>query len=336
MKNFNELIQRAQSTKKTIILPESTDPRILKAAEKLQTDGIANVVLCGNPEAIARNAKESECDIGNTQIIDLSAHLDEYAETLFQLRQHKGITIDQARELVCDPLTFANVMVYRGEADGCVAGAQYATADVVRSALQLIGKHPDYALVSSFFIMLFDKPFHTFPGAMLFADCGLVIDPDADQLGNIAAATADTAKNLLGMEPRVAMLSFSTQGSAKHELVDKVVEATRIAKALRPDYDIFGDVQLDAAIVPEILAQKAPQLANQLSGDQKTNVLVFPGLESGNIGYKLVQRFAQAKAIGPVLQGLNKPVNDLSRGCSAEDVYRAVVITAIQAHMAVD
>ena len=329
MKNFDELTDRAKSTRKTIILPESTDPRILEATEKLHADGIANVILCGKPDAITVSARESESNIGGAEIIDMSAHLDDYAETLYELRKHKGLTIDQACDQVNDPLTFANLMVHRGDADGCVAGAQYATADVVRSALQLIGKHPDYALVSSFFMMLFDKPFHTIPGTMLFADCGLVIDPNAEQLGNIAAATADTAKNLLGMEPRVAMLSFSTQGSAKHALVDKVVEATQIAKALRPDYDIFGDVQLDAAIVPEILAQKAPQLASE----KKTNVLVFPGLEAANIGYKLVQRFAQAEAIGPVLQGLNKPVNDLSRGCSAEDVYRAAVITSIQAQM---
>ena len=327
MKNFNELITRAKSRIKTVVLPESTDTRILKATENLLADGIANVVLTGCVDTISSAAEKSGCDIKSAKIVDIISSIEDYAQTLFELRKHKGVTIEQARQLVSDPLTFANLMVQRGEVDGCVAGAQYATADVVRTALQVVGKHPDNALVSSFFIMLFDKPFHTIPGAMIFADCGLVIEPDAEQLGNIAATTADSAKTLLGMDPRVAMLSFSTQGSAKHELVDKVVEATGIAQKLRPDYDFFGDVQLDAAIVPDILAQKAPHLAS----DKKTNVLVFPGLESGNIGYKLVQRFAQAEAIGPILQGLNKPVNDLSRGCSAEDVYRAAIITSIQA-----
>ena len=197
---------------------------------------------------------------------------------------------------------------------------------VVRSALEIVGKHPDSTLVSSFFLMLFNQPFHRFSGVMLFADCAMIIEPSAGQLADIAVTTADNAANLLGMEPRVAMLSFSTQGSAEHALVDKVVEATRIAKDRRPHCDIFGDVQLDAALVPEILAQKAPHLAS----DRAVNVLVFPSLEAGNIGYKLVQHFAQVEAIGPILQGLNRSVNDLSRGCSAEDIYNVVVVTAAQ------
>ncbi|MEM7292162.1 MAG: phosphate acetyltransferase [Pseudomonadota bacterium] len=327
MNSFDELIDRARASSRSIVLPETTDPRIIQAASRLGAEGVAEAVLPGNPDTIQALATQCGVDLSTVRIVDPSQIASDYAETLFERRQHKGMTLEQAREAVVDPLIFASTMVQRGEADGCVAGAQYATADVVRSALQVIGMHPDYALVSSFFIMLFDKPFHAYQGVMLFADCGLVIDPDADALANIAAATADTAKNLLGIDPRVAMLSFSTQGSAQHELVEKVVSATAAAKSLRPEYDFFGDVQLDAAIVPEILEQKAPQWAS----DDPTNVLVFPGLEAGNIGYKLVQRFAQAEAIGPILQGLNKPMNDLSRGCSADDVYRAAVITAVQA-----
>ncbi len=327
MQNFNELIERAKGTKTTIVLPESTDPRVLSAAERLCKHGIAQVILLGDAALIMQAAEQAACDISGVQLLDIAAHSEAYAETLFTLRQHKGLTRDQAREQIADPLIFANVMVRRGEADGCVAGAQYPTADVVRSAMQIVGKHPDYSLVSSFFIMLFDKPFHAFSGTWLFADCALVVDPDAAQLADIASATADTASSLLGLEPRVAMLSFSTQGSAQHPRVEKVMEATYLAKQQRPAYDIFGDVQLDAAIMPEILAKKAPDLVS----DKVTNVLVFPDLDAGNIGYKLVQRFAQAEAIGPILQGLNKPVNDLSRGCSAGDIYNVAVITAIQA-----
>ena len=284
------------------------------------------MVLPGDPATIKKYAKNAGCNIDGAQLIDLSTHAEELAPALYELRRHKGLTLEQAREEITDPLVFANVMVKLGKVDGCVAGAMYPTGDVVRTALQIVGKHPDYALVSSFFIMIFDESFHAFPGTMLFADCALAIDPDAEQLADIAVATADTARNLLGIEPRVAMLSFSTQGSAKHAQVDKVIDATRIAKQLRPDCDIFGDVQLDAAIVPEILVQKAPQFTSE----KKTNVLIFPGLEAGNIGYKLVERFARAEAIGPILQGLNKPANDLSRGCSADDVYKVAVITAIQ------
>lgn len=327
MKNFEQLIERAKSQRKTIILPESNDPRILAAAEKLHKDKLAEVVLPGDPDSIRQTAKDMGCDISGAQLVDMPSRAGQFAQTLHELRKHKGLTLEQAGDQITDPLTFASVMLQRGEVDGCVAGARYPTGDVIRSALQIVGKHPEFALVSSFFIMLFDKPFHAFPGTMLFADCALAIEPDAVQLAEIAVMTADTSIKLLGIEPRVAMLSFSTQGSAQHAQVDKVVKATRLAKERRPDYDIFGDVQLDAAIVPEILARKAPQFASE----NKTNVLIFPGLEAGNIGYKLVQRFARAEAVGPILQGLKKPVNDLSRGCSADDVYRAAVITAIQA-----
>ena len=326
MKDFNELADRARSSRKTIIFPESGDPRILIAAAKLDKHKLANVVLPGDPATIKQSAKDIGCNIDGAQLVDISAQAEELAQALYELRRHKGLTLEQARGEITDPLVFANLMVKLGKVDGCVAGALYPTGDVLRTALQIVGKHPDYALVSSFFIMLFDKSFHTFPGTMLFADCALAIDPDAEQLADIAVATADTASQLLGIEARVAMLSFSTRGSAKHAQVDKVVEATRIAKRLRPDCDIFGDVQLDAAIVPEILAQKAPHFASE----NKTNVLIFPGLEAGNIGYKLVERFAQAEAIGPILQGLNKPANDLSRGCSADDVFKVAIVTAIQ------
>ncbi|MBN3775046.1 phosphate acetyltransferase, partial [Burkholderia sp. Se-20378] len=255
---------------------------------------------------------------------------DAYADTLHALRKGKGMTADAARDAVLDPLCHANLMVRLGDADGSVAGAVHATADVVRAAIQLIGVDPAFRIVSSFFLMMLCEPFHTIKGGLIFSDCALVVDPDANQLAEIAMAAADSAHALLGEEPRVAMLSFSTSGSAHHAAVDKVTAATAHVRELRPTLAIDGDVQLDAAIVAEIAERKIAH--SQVGGH--ANVLVFPSLEAGNIGYKLAERIGRAKAVGPLLQGLRRPANDLSRGCSADDVYHVIAATTVQAQAA--
>ncbi len=328
MKPFYELLDRARADPRRIVLPESGDPRIVEAAAKAVDEGVAQVVLIGNPEAVRSTAQDAGVSIGKFEIQDptTAEHLSDYADTLYKLRAKKGMTREQAAERAPDPLWYANLMVRAGDADGCVAGAQYTTADVVRTALQLVGKHENYDLVSSFFIMMLCRPFHSLKGALIFADCGLIIEPDADQLAQIAIASADSARHLLKVEPYIAMLSFSTNRSAEHPFVDKVVEATRLALEARPQLNIVGDIQLDAAIVPEILAKKAPDL----EFDERANILIFPNIESGNIAYKLAERIGQADAIGPILQGLKQPVNDLSRGCSAEDVFRVIAVTVVQ------
>ncbi len=259
-----------------------------------------------------------------------SATRDAYADALHALRKSKGMTADAAREAVLDPLCHANLMVRLGDADGSVAGAVHATADVVRAAIQLIGVDPAFRIVSSFFLMMLCEPFHTIKGGLIFSDCALVVDPDADQLAEIAMAAADSAHALLGEDPRVAMLSFSTSGSAHHAAVDKVTAATARVRELRPALAIDGDVQLDAAIVAEIAERKIAH--SQVGGH--ANVLVFPSLEAGNIGYKLAERIGRAKAVGPLLQGLRRPANDLSRGCSADDVYHVIAATTVQAQAA--
>lgn len=328
MKPFYKLLDRARADPRRIVLPESGDPRIVEAAATAVEEGIAQIVLIGEPDAVRSAAGDAGVSVDNIEIRDptTSARLPEYTDTLYALRAHKGMTQEQAAERAPDPLWYANLMVHTGDADGCVAGAQYTTAEVVRTALQLVGQHEHYDLVSSFFIMMLCRPFHSLKGALIFADCGLIIEPDAGQLAQIAIASADSARHLLHVEPHIAMLSFSTHRSAEHPLVDKVVEATRHALDARPDLHIVGDIQLDAAIVPEILAQKAPDL----EFDERANILIFPNIESGNIAYKLAERIGQADAIGPILQGLKKPVNDLSRGCSAEDVFRVIAVTVVQ------
>jgi len=263
------------------------------------------------------------------QVVDpqRSALAEPLADALHALRAKRGMTPEQARQAVLDPLCFADLMVHAGHADGSVAGAVRTTADVVRNALQIIGRGPGVSQVSSFFLMMFDKPWHPRKGGMIFSDCGLVIDPDEETLAGIAMSAADSARRLLGEEPRVAMLSFSTAGSAAHANVDKVVNAARRVKAARPELAIDEDVQLDTAITPEICARKLPESSVQ----GRANVLVFPNLDAGNIGYKLAERMAGAMAIGPLLQGLSKPANDLSRGCSADDVYYVIAVTGLQA-----
>jgi len=329
MSILQQLVQRAQSAPKRIVLTEGEDARILSAATQLTQDKVAEVTILGDEHIIQQRADELGLDLSGVQVIQPanSPLREPLAELLFELRAKKGMTLEKALTLVDDPLWFANLSVKAGHQDGVVSGAVYTTGDVVRTAIQVIGVDKAAKMISSFFLMVFDKPHHTRQGSMIFTDCGLVIDPDAGQLSEIALAAATSYQTLTGDTPKVAMLSFSTTGSGKHEQVDKVAEATRQVKAARPDLLVDGEVQLDAAVVPAIAAHKVKD--SQIHGE--ANVLVFPSLEAGNIGSKLVERFAGAKAVGPMLQGLQQPANDLSRGCNAEDVYYTAAVTVIQA-----
>ena len=328
MKALNNIFQRAVQAPKRVVLAEGEDPRILEAATIAAARGIAEVTLLGDTDKIRAQAAENGFDIGAVNLINpaQSGERKRYANALYQLRQAKGMTPEQADERVQDPLYYAQMMVRLGDADGSVAGAVYTTGAVVRSAIQVIGMAPGATMVSSFFLMMMCEPFHELKGGVIFSDCGLVINPDAQQLAQIAISAAASAKTLLNEDPRVAMLSFSTSGSATHSAVDKVVEATALVKQQYPDLCIDGDVQLDAAIVAEIAERKVDR--SQTKG--KANVLVFPNLEAGNIGYKLAERIGKADAIGPILQGLAKPANDLSRGCSVNDVVNVIAITVVQ------
>ena len=328
MQFFETVIARARSQRRTIVLAEGDDPRIIEAARRASDDGIAHCILIGNVDAVRRQAATSGVDLGDIRIEDPagSQYHQRYSRELYRLRKHKGMTEAQAEAQALDPLCFADLMLHANEADGSIAGARYTTGARVRSALQIVGVMPGFSTVSSFMLMLFEAPHHRGPKAMLFADCALIIEPDADQLGEITAATVQSARQLLDAEPRVAMLSFSTDGSAEHPLVDKVREATRLARERLPAVAIDGEVQLDAAIVPEVAARKIAD--SKIHG--QANVLIFPDLEAGNIGYKLTQRFGDAVAIGPILQGLARPANDLSRGCNADDVYYLIAMTAVQ------
>ncbi|MBJ9941051.1 phosphate acetyltransferase [Burkholderia multivorans] len=332
MKALDRILESARCRPMRIALSEADDPRVLAAAARATRDGIAHIVLVGPRAAIHAAAARDGVSLDGMTLVDpaASASRDMYADTLHALRKNKGMTADAARDAVLDPLCHANLMVRLGDADGSVAGAVHATADVVRAAIQLIGVDPAFRLVSSFFLMMLCEPFHTIKGGLIFSDCALVVDPDAEQLAEIAMAAADSAQALLGETPRVAMLSFSTSGSAHHAAVDKVTAATERVRAQRPTLAIDGDVQLDAAIVAEIAERKI--VHSQVGGH--ANVLVFPSLEAGNIGYKLAERIGRAKAVGPLLQGLRRPANDLSRGCSADDVYHVIAATTVQAQAA--
>jgi len=314
-----------------IVLPEGNEPRTLLAAEETIEHNLADIILLGNREEILQSAKEMNLlnVIDKATIIDPENHpkIEEYANLIYELRKHKGMTIEKALTMIKNPLYLGVTMIKAGDADGEVAGALNRTDDVLRPAFQIVKTIPGVSVVSGVFAMIFKDPEFGEKGLMLFADCAVNPDPDERMLAEIAITTADTAKGLLDFEPRIAMLSFSTHGSAQHSVVDKVANAVRRVKELRPEILIDGDIQLDAAIVPEVSIIKCPD--SPLNG--KANVLIFPSLEAGNIGYKLAQRFAHADAFGPVLQGLAAPINDLSRGCSAKDITNVIAITACQA-----
>ena len=324
MSDFLERMKKAaKSSKKTIVLPEGEDPRTIEAAKKIVAEGLANLVILGDPDKI---------DVEGVTVIDprnAEKH-DEYAAAFAELRKKKGVTLPEAMEQMNDATYFGTMMVKMGDADGLVSGACHSTANTLRPALQILKTAPGTKLVSAFFIMCTDKAEYGDDGTLLFADCGLNIDPTADELSEIAIASAGSWEKYMGTQPKVAMLSFSTMGSAKGEVPTKVQEATELAHEKAPELAVDGDLQLDAALVPSVAALKAP--GSDVAG--KANVLVFPDLEAGNIGYKLVQRFAGAQAYGPILQGIAKPVNDLSRGCAADDIVGVVAITAVQAQMA--
>lgn len=330
MSQFLERItQRAKENKKTIVLPESTDIRTIKATAMVLEQDFANIVLVGEEDKI--NELKGDLDISRAIIVNpkTSEKFEDYAKAFYELRKHKGVTIEKAREIMQDPLYWGVMMVKMGEADGMVAGAVNSTANTLRPALQILKTAPDVKLVSAFFVMCVPDCEYGHNGTFIYADSGLVENPDAQELSEIAVCSAKTFKGLVEAEPKVAMLSYSSYGSAKSELVDKVIEATRLAKEKAPDILIDGELQVDAAIVPEIAKSKAA--ASPLKGE--ANVLVFPDLNVGNIAYKLTQRLAKAEAYGPITQGIAKPVNDLSRGCSAEDIVGVVAITSVQANI---
>ncbi len=331
MELIEGIIKRAQANPQRIVLAEGTEERTLKAADQIIAQGIAKITLLGNKQEIEGMASQFGLkNIANATIIDPANNPNSktYADLLFKLRQKKGMTEEQAEKLVKDPLYLACLMIKNGDADGEVAGAKNFTGDVLRPAFQIVKTRPGIGVVSGCFIMIFKDKNIGYNGLMLFADCAATPNPDADQLAQIAVCSGQTAKNIYGFEdPRVAILSFSTKGSAKHEMVDKVIEATNKAIEMAPDMKIDGELQADAAIVPSVAKSKAPN--SKVAGT--ANVLVFPELEAGNIGYKLVQRLAGAEAIGPLLQGLAAPINDLSRGCSVEDIVKMVAITVNQA-----
>lgn len=330
MSFLDKVKQRAKSQIKTIVLPEALDPRTLQATQQILAEGLAKVILVGDTDAINAAAKEYAADISGATIVDPATYGDIGALTtkLYELRKAKGLTEEQAKQLLAEnPLFLGCMLVKDGQADGMVAGAVYSTADVLRPAMQIIKTAPGISMVSSFFVMVVPNCEYGNHGAFIFSDCGLVQNPDAAQLATIAESSAKSYKALMGEEPIVALLSHATKGSAKHPDVDKVTEAARILKENAPHLKADGEFQLDAAIVPSIGAAKAP--GNEVAGH--ANVLIFPDLDAGNIGYKLVERLAKAEAYGPVTQGIAKPVNDLSRGCSAEDIVGVVAITAVQA-----
>ena len=330
MSLMNQIVERAKANKQRIVLPEGTEQRTLKAANQLLADEVADLILIGNPDEIMGLAKELGLEhLGKATIIDPENHpkKEEYAELLCELRKKKGMTIEEARKLVLNPLYLGCLIIKAGDADGQLAGALNTTGDVLRPALQIIKTTPGITCVSGGMLLITQAPECGENGVLFVGDVAVTPMPDANQLAQIAVCTAQTAKAVAGIDPRVAMLSFSTKGSAKHEVVDKVTEALAIAKQMAPELKIEGELQADADLVPRIGQSKAP--GSEIAG--YANVLIFPCLEVGNISYKMVERLGHATAIGPVLQGIARPVNDLSRGCSVDDIYNMVAITANQA-----
>lgn len=329
MKFIEQIKQRAKKDIKTIILPEAEDKRVLEAASKVAKEGFANIILLGNKEQIEKDSSKYNLDLSKIEIIDVNSSdkKQDYANKLYELRKAKGLTLDEAEKLIEEPIYFGMMMLKNNEADGLVSGAAHSTANTLRPALQILKTAPNTKLVSAFFIMCVPNCEYGEHGNFVYGDCGLNQNPTADELSEIAISSAKSFEDLVQSEPKVAMLSYSTYGSAKSELTEKVIEATKLVKEKSPNLLVDGELQVDAAIIPEISKSKAP--GSPIEGN--ANVLIFPDLDAGNIGYKLTQRLAKAEAYGPLCQGIAKPVNDLSRGCSAEDIVGVVAITSVQA-----
>ncbi len=329
MSFIDGLKDKAKQNIKTIILTESEDKRVLKAAQKVKEEGFAKIILIGNEDDANKLAKENDIDISGIQIInpETSEKFEEYANAFYELRKAKGMTIEKARETLKDNMYFGTMMVKSGDADGLVSGACHSTANTLRPALQILKTAPRTKLVSAFFLMVVPDCEYGENGIFIFGDSGLVENPTPDELSEIAISSSKSFEQLTGKQSKVAMLSYSTYGSAHSELTEKVIEGTKLLKEKMPDLICDGELQLDAAIIPEIAASKAP--GSPLKGE--ANTLIFPNLDAGNIGYKLVQRLAKAEAYGPLCQGIARPVNDLSRGCNSDDIVGVVAITAVQA-----
>lgn len=330
MSFINKIKEKARKNIKTIILTESEDKRVLQAAQKVKEEGFANIILIGKEEEANKLAKENNINIAGIPIIDpeTSEKYEEYVNAFYELRKAKGMTIEKAREMLKDNMYFGTMMVKMGDADGLVSGACHSTANTLRPALQILKTAPGTKLVSAFFLMVVPDCNYGENGIFVFGDSGLVENPNPEELSEIAISSSKSFEQLTGKEAKVAMLSYSTYGSAHSELTEKVVEGTKLLKEKMPNLICDGEVQLDAAIIPEINASKAP--GSPLKGE--ANTLIFPNLDAGNIGYKLVQRLAKAEAYGPLCQGIAKPVNDLSRGCHSDDIVGVVAITAVQAN----
>ena len=329
MSFIETLKEKAKKDIKTIVLPEATDVRVLEAADKIGKESFAKVILVGNEDEVIKKAKENNLDISKAKIVDpeKSENKEKYIETFYELRKAKGMTEEEARNKMKDPVYFGMMMVKCEDADGLVSGAAHSTADTLRPALQILKTAPGTKLVSAFFLMVVPDCEYGENGVFIFADSGLNENPDSDKLSEIAISSAKSFKQLVGKEPKIGMLSYSTYGSAKSELTEKVIEATNLLKEKAPELKADGELQLDAAIVPEVGKSKAK--GSEVAG--YCNTLIFPDLNSGNIGYKLVQRLGKAEAYGPLCQGIAKPVNDLSRGCSSDDIVGVVAITSVQA-----